>query len=100
MNASVFIVTCSEPDALPFLLSLPPETVAQATLVATGDVVRSAERQTTLANSSIINGLAAVDEVRRIINGAHGRVLVVVAPDPWGPINGKGFVREIGRAHV
>jgi hypothetical protein len=93
MSADVIIVTCSEPDALPFLLSLPDADLKRVTLVATGDVVRSAERQTQVAATSVINGLAAVDEVRRLTGDAQCRVAVIVAPDPWGPINGKGFVR-------
>jgi len=93
MNADVIVVTCAEPDALPFLLSLHPADLASATLVATGDVVRSAERQTPVAATSIIGGLAAVDEVRRLIGDTQRKVVVIVAPDPWGPFNGKGFVR-------
>jgi hypothetical protein len=93
MNADVIVVTCSEPDALPFLLSLPGADLERATLAATGDVVRSAERQMKVAATSVINGLAAVDEVRRLTGEAPCRVAVIVAPDPWGPFNGKGFVR-------
>jgi hypothetical protein len=93
MSADVFVVTCAEPDALPFLLSLPPAHLARAALVATVDVVRSAERQTPVATTSIISGLAAVDEVRRLIGDPRRHVAVIVAPDPWGPFNGKGFVR-------
>lgn len=93
MSADVIVVTCAEPDALPFLLSFSPADLARATLVATGDVVRSAERQTLVATTSTISGLAAVDEVRRLIGDSHRNVAVIVAPDPWGPLHGKGFVR-------
>jgi hypothetical protein len=93
MSADVIVVTCAEPDALPFLLSFSPADLARATLVATGDVVRSAERQTLVATTSTISGLAAVDEVRRLIGDPHRHVAVIVAPDPWGPLHGKGFVR-------
>ena len=93
MSADVIVVTCAEPDALPFLLSFSPADLARATLVATGDVVRSAERQTLVATTSTISGLAAVDEVRRLIGDSHRHVAVIVAPDPWGPLHGKGFVR-------
>jgi hypothetical protein len=93
MNADVMVVTCAEPDALPFLLSLPPADLAQATLVATGDVVRAAERQTQVATTAIIGGLGSIDEVRRLIGSRRRNVAVIVAPDPWGPLHGKGFVR-------
>jgi hypothetical protein len=110
MNADVIIVTCAEPDALPFLLSLPPAELMRATLVGTRDVIRSAERQAPTTATSVINGLAAVDEVRRLIGSTNRNVAVVVAPDPWGPVKGKGFVRARllapwflasgGRAHL
>jgi hypothetical protein len=92
LNADVLIVTCAEPDALPHLLSLSSDELAHATLISTGDVVRSAERQTPIASALIITGITAIKEARRLTDAGRN-VVVIVAPDPWGPINGKGFVR-------
>lgn len=92
-HRDALIITCSKPDALPFMLSLPPADLAQATLVATGDVVLAAERQSLVAVSCIIGGVTAVDEVRRLIGDRRRHLAVIVAPDPWGPFHGKGFVR-------
>jgi hypothetical protein len=37
-------------------------------------------------------GSLSAEEARRLLSG-DVRVSVVVAPDPWGPVKGKGFVR-------
>lgn len=92
-HRDALIITCSKPDALPFLLSLPPGDLGQATLVATGDVVRAAERQSLVAVGCIIGGVTAVEEVRHLTGDSTCHVAVIVAPDPWGPFRGKGFVR-------
>jgi hypothetical protein len=93
MNTSVIIVTCAEPDALPFLLSRPSNELAGATLIATGDVVRSAVEQTGVNKARVIDGMTVIQQVRALAGDADCRVSVVVAPDPWGPYRGKGFVR-------
>jgi len=93
MSDDVMVVTCGEPDALAFLLSCPADDLGRTTLVATADVVRSASLQTAVANSYVIDGFEAIDEVRRLIGGPRRRLAIVIAPDPWGPLRGKGFVR-------
>jgi hypothetical protein len=93
VSTCVIIVTCAEPDALPFLLSLPPGELAEATLVATGDVVRSAVEQTAVNKRRVIGGMATMEQVRALAGDADCHVSVVIARDPWGPYRGKGFVR-------
>lgn len=93
MRTDVIVVTCAEPDAVPFLRSLPREDLTRATLFATRDVVASAIRQTPVGTSHIIGGASAVGEVRSLAGDTQRHVTVVVAPDPWGPYRGRGFVR-------
>ncbi len=93
LHRDALIITCSEPDALPFLLSLPPACLEQTALIATGDVVRSADQRTTAAATHVLGGPSTLDGARTLLDGLPGRAAVVVAPDPWGPVHGKGFVR-------
>jgi len=93
MNDPVIVVTCCEPDALPFLRGLPREHLSRATLIATADVIRSAERETPITKTALIGGRSTLEEVRGLLSADRACVTVVVAPDPWGPVRGKGFVR-------
>lgn len=93
MDERVIVVTCSEPDALPFLRAFSASDLAHMTLVATYDVVRSAERQTPVSQAFVIGGLSTLEEARGLLARPGAHVTVVVAPDPWGPFAGKGFVR-------
>jgi len=93
LGEQVIIVTCAEPDALSFLRGLREADLTQTTLVATADVIRSAERQTLVGKTVMMGGRHTFAEVRRVLSGPGARVTIVVAPDPWGPFRGKGFVR-------
>lgn len=92
MTRPVLIVTCSEPDATPFLAQLPSEELSRTLLVATRNVVAAATRLTTVSATFILGGPSTFEEARRLLSGDVD-VSVVVAPDPWGPFKGKGFVR-------
>jgi hypothetical protein len=92
-SSPVYFVTCSEPDATPFLTALPDVVQERAVLVATGDVVRAAERRTRIPDTFVLGGPSTHDEARRLLAARGAHVTVVVAPDPWGPIHGKGFAR-------
>ena len=89
----IYFVTCSEPDATPFLTALPVSVQERALLVATGDVVRSAEHRTRIPRTFVIGGPSTVEETRRLLAEPGAHRTVVVGPDPWGPVHGKGFVR-------
>jgi len=93
MEQRVIVVTCSEPDALPFLRGLGERDLEEATLIATADVVRSAVRHAAVSRAIVFGGLETIDEVRPLLSGPGARLTIVVAPDPWGPFRGKGFVR-------
>jgi hypothetical protein len=89
----VLVVTCAEPDAVPFLLGRPVAELEQTLLLATRDVVRSAELKTAVGQTCVMAGAETFSDVRDALGRAHGSLTVVVGPDPWGPIHGKGFVR-------
>jgi hypothetical protein len=88
----VLIITCGEPDATAFLAGRPPEELARTLLMSTHDVIVAAERQTPIAETFLMGGPATFAEARRLLLG-DVHITVVVAPDPWGPFRGKGFVR-------
>jgi hypothetical protein len=87
-----YVVTCSEPDATPFLRALPVDVQERAVLVATGDVVRAAQQHTGIPVTFVVGGPSTAGQARRLVESAAD-VTVVVGPDPWGPVHGKGFVR-------
>jgi hypothetical protein len=89
----IYYVTCSEPDATPFLTALPDGVQKRSVLVATRNVVESAERCTSIPTTLVIGGSSTVPDARRLLAHPGAHLIVVVGPDPWGPINGKGFVR-------
>ena len=93
MSRDLLIVTCAEPDALPFLRSLPADYLAGAALVATADVVRAVEKELTVAGTIVISGFGGIEATRKAIGERPRTAVVVVARDPWGPFRGKGFVR-------
>jgi hypothetical protein len=93
MNDDVIVITCAEPDALPFLRGLHDDRLSRAVLIATSDVVRSAVRQTPIATGVLIGGPETFAEVRGLLAREDAGLTIVVAPDPWGPLRGKGFVR-------
>ena len=45
-----------------------------------------------IRETRLLGGPATFEGVRRLLSG-DVQVTVVVAPDPWGPFKGKGFVR-------
>jgi D-glycero-D-manno-heptose 1,7-bisphosphate phosphatase len=93
MKPQIYYVTCSEPDATPFLAALPQEVQRRSVLVATHDVVRAAELRTAIPTTFVMGGPSTVREARALLAEPGAHLTVVVGPDPWGPINGKGFVR-------
>lgn len=90
---SLLLVTCSEPDAIPFLRSLSADELTETTLVATRNVLCSAKQQTALGGTSLIGGLSTLDPARRLATEPGVRITIVIGRDPLGPFNGKGFVR-------
>jgi D-glycero-D-manno-heptose 1,7-bisphosphate phosphatase len=89
----VYYVTCSEPDATPFLTALPEDVQRRSVLVATRDVVQAAGLRTAIPTTFVMGGPSTMSEARALLAEPGAHVTVVVGPDPWGPINGKGFVR-------
>jgi hypothetical protein len=91
VSRRVVLITCSTPDALPFLRSL-AASQEEATIVALASVVAAAEREGLGAERLTMGGLSSLEGLREAAKAAE-EVTIVVAPDPWGPLNGKGFVR-------
>jgi hypothetical protein len=92
MTRPVLIVTCSEPDATPFLAALPEQDLSRTLLISTKNVISAAQRLTPIPETFVLGGPDTWDETRRLLAG-DVHITVVVAPDPWGPLQGKGFVR-------
>jgi hypothetical protein len=89
----VYYVTCSEPDATPFLAALPEQVQERSVLLATRNVVQAAERGTRIPETFVLGGSSTIPEARALLRRPGAALTVVVGPDPWGPIHGKGFVR-------
>lgn len=88
-----YLVTCSEPDATPFLTALPRSLQERIVLLSTANVVHAAEQHTRITTTFVIGGPSTFDEARRLLAQPGDRVTIVVGPDPWGPVHGKGYVR-------
>jgi hypothetical protein len=87
------LVTCSEPDALPFLLRLPAGELERATVIATRQLAATSEEKRLAASTHRIGGISTLSGVRRVMARPNQRTVVVICPDPWGPFRSKGLIR-------
>jgi hypothetical protein len=76
-----------------YLHALPSDQVRNTLLLATGPVVKAARESGVVGEAHIIAGRSSLGSARRVLSSPGLRIVVVIAPDPWGPFKGKGFVR-------
>lgn len=87
------IVTCDARDAVPFLLALPVEELAQAKLITTPHLAERLEQRRLAGGVQVTAGVSTLKAVRQVVASSRQPIAIVIGPDPGNPFRCKGLMR-------